>query len=274
MVREGGNQRWDKAWQSTVDTLYTFYNGLVSAGLADKMIAVNCFVPDNLIAAITPLIVHPEVGGFDPWTNVGFVAGDLSLAGLTGNSGGIGKTLRTGLNLPTCFSNTTSAGITIYNTLSDTTVRHDCAIATNSGANSFQLLTCYDAGQTAYFDCFNNTTGRVSGPALPGGVGYTSGNRISATDARIYIAKSTVSHQQTGVTQAGAAGTLSNTGTPVANIPAFCMFDGTVALGSYLLPTAKRFSFVAIHEGLTQTESSTFFNLIQAMRVSLGGGVA
>ena len=71
-----------KPLQSTIDTLYTFYNGLVSAGLADKMIAVNCFVPDNLIAAITPLIVHPEVGGFDPWTNVGFVAGDLSPAGL------------------------------------------------------------------------------------------------------------------------------------------------------------------------------------------------
>ena len=198
VVTNGGSQ----PLQSTIDTLYTFYNGLVSAGLADKMIAVNCFVPDNLIAAITPLIVHPELGGIDPWTNVGFVAGDLSPAGLAGNSGGIGKTLRTGLQLTNCFPNTNSAGITIYNTLSDTTVKHDCAIATNSGANSFQLLTCYDAGQTAYFDCFNNTTGRVSGPALPGGVGYTSGNRISATDARIYIAKSTVSHQQTGATQA------------------------------------------------------------------------
>jgi hypothetical protein len=37
-------------------------------------------------------------------------------------------------------------------------------------------------------------------------------------------------------------------------------------------PSRNRLSFAAIHQGLSSSESLAFYNLIQALRTSLGGG--
>lgn len=47
---------------------------------------------------------------------------------------------------------------------------------------------------------------------------------------------------------------------------------GNNGAGSPFDFSSKRYSFFAIHSGLTATESLAFYNLIQAFRTTLGGG--
>ena len=70
--------------QKTVNVLNNFYETLISNNLSSSMKAVNCFVPDSLIAAKTPLIANY---GSSSWNDISgtFVSGDLTISGLKGN---------------------------------------------------------------------------------------------------------------------------------------------------------------------------------------------
>lgn len=250
---------------NTKAALTTFYQGLVSNGLASKMKALNCFVPDNLIACITPLYKSASIGN-DPWTNGNFVDGDLTANGLAGNASN--KYLDTGA-VPTasypngCWSTSSNGGLSLYVHTSTTSPSRE--IGSRDGNNyEINLLTNY--GGTTYFDSYtDNGTGRVSGTPIGGnGAGFTSGNRTAATSSYIYGANSITSSILTIAGPSGLPAGLP----PMQAIYVFAANFG----GSPAAYSDKRISFVAIHDGLTLSESQTLFNLVQAMRQSLGGG--
>jgi len=243
---------------TTVNALMIFLKGLYDSNLYAKMININCFVPDNITAAITPLIAtigSGSVGVSNTWFSSSFTVANLSISGLTG--GGGGYYLKTGV-IPAAIA-TNNIGLTLYNTISDTSNKNDFGVQV--GGVDTQLLGNYQGA--AYWDCYDGGAGRISGTPLTNGLGYTSGNRISAVSSYIYKASSTVAH----VSLAGP-GSTPNTPPTVYDIWAFCMNNSGGAFGE----TTKRFSFMGIHNGLTATESSTFFNLIQTMRTNIGGG--
>jgi hypothetical protein len=68
--------------QTSIIAMETLRSSLVTQGLTNKIYSLCIFVPDSVIAASTPLIKNK---GADPWTNNGFVSGDLSIQGLKGD---------------------------------------------------------------------------------------------------------------------------------------------------------------------------------------------
>lgn len=250
---------------TTLNILNTFYNGLVSNGIASLMVNVNCFVPDSLQAALTPLIATSGNGSStgtntNSWVNTNFVSADLSINGLKGD--GSTKYLNSGVIPSNCLG-AQSAGVTIYNAFSEISTNVDAAVY--SGGTQGQLLLILNyTGPGAFFDVYSDSSGRINGSAaLAGGVGYTSGNRTNSTTSYLYKATSAISH----VAIAGPGGT--NVGSaPTKELTFYCYNNN----GSMTQFVAKQFSFAAVHFGLTEAQSSALFNLVQAMRTSLGGG--
>jgi hypothetical protein len=244
---------------NTQTAVNAFALGLDAAGLLPKMIAVNCFAPDNLSACTTPLIKN---FGNDPWTNHNFAVGALTVNGLAGN--GSSSYLDTGVVPNNCFPNVNSAGITLYSTKGNADAGKNDASVITGAANAFQIQTD-ELGQTI-FDCFTNNTGaRVICPALPGSLGYTSANRTDATHQSVYQANSLVPHYLAGTNAGGPGASM-----PAGILPIFCWNSiGGTGITNF---SNKRFSFAAIHLGLTQAESLALYTLVQAMRFSFGGG--
>ena len=238
--------------------LDVFAKGLDTAGLTSLMVAVNCIVPDNLIAAITPLI---KVAGNDPWTNTNVVAGDLTVDGLIGNASN--KRLDTGVNALTNYASS-NIGITAY-AMSDTFTDFRCdigAYVTSTDTSRIYLpfsttkvrLACFGGGEAG--------GGYIESTPLTGIKGYYSGNRTSSTYYAIYQANSSTPHA------VGAFGTNEYGARPNTSYYVLAVHD-TSSGPSY---SDKRLSFVAFHYGLSAAQSSDFYDLVQAMRVSLGGG--
>lgn len=251
VVAAGGNYP-----SSSIPFLTTFVKGLLDNNLYSKMININCFAPDNLTAAITPLIATAGSGSSglgNTWTNIGFVAGDLNVNGLLGDGSSYLKTGTRATDAPT-----NNVGLTLYQS-NDVTTGNPFG-SDSGGAPDFQLHT--NIGGLAYFDCYNQTTGTIKGTALANGSGYTSGNRTDATNQYLYKANSGVAHVQIAG-PGGAPGTI-----PTPDVWCFALNNNNSAFGI----TGKQLSFAGIHQGLTEAESAIFFTLIQALRISLGGG--
>ncbi len=242
---------------ATKSALNTFYLGLSSNSILSKMIAVCCFVPDNLIASITPLI---KVAGNDPWTNTSFVGGDLTSAGLKGN--GSTKYLNTGVVPNSAFASNQDIGLTLYNSSDNTDACEYDISATDNPATLTILSFYHSCGGVDYFDCNDTVQGRTSG-ADSAFLGYVSGNRTSNTAAAIYKANSSTAHTTVG------SSVVSGGFRPSFALYAYASNRGGTLDGSL---SAKRYSYVAIHLGLSSGESSAHYNLVQAMRTSLGGG--
>lgn len=243
---------------ATKNVLTTFYNALVSANILSKMKAVNCFVPDDLVCARTPLIVGP---GLDPWTNVGFVSGDLTVNGLVGNASS--KYLKTGVNARANLT-VSDNGMTILVSVAGAASSREIGAVSITGVDDFCIYADYS--EFFLYDYGNVVGGdRASaGSWVNGNAGYLSGNVTSSSSIRCYGASP------------GYAHALQATGTPVAatllpdkTIYVFTANDGNVTPG---LMSDRRLSFAAIHQGLTEAESSAFFTAINTMRESLGGG--
>ena len=237
---------------TTQTALTAFYQSLITNNLLNQMIAVNCFVPDNLTACLTPLI---QGGGPSMWVNHNFVAGNLSTNGLQGD--GSSKYLDTGINMSTNMPSANNSGYTIYTT----------------------GLTSGNYMQLGAYDGTNFLGGHLRNPGLGGAIcdngnyiggtyiagGYFSCNRISSTNLAMYFGNSTNAHAQSGAT-----GTSANSSVlPNDNMRIFCFFLG----GSPFWYTPDPLNFIALHAGLTSTQSSTFFIFVQALRTALGGYV-
>jgi len=246
---------------NTLSALTTFYRGLDSSGLLPKMKSVNCFVPDNLTAARTPLI---KTYGNDPWTNTNFVSGDLTVNGLKGD--GSGKRLDTGVIANTAFSSNNSAGITFYSTDVANRTELDSSVLNNYATSRFGLAIWQT---TVIFYCWSDTPDNDTAyaTALTNALGFYSANRTSGTYSAIYAAHSTSPFALIGdKTTAGL--TSTRTTSPLGLYSTFDVAGGNI----YSWYSSKRFSFMSIHDGLTSGESQTLYNLVQAMRTSLGGG--
>jgi hypothetical protein len=237
---------------NTTNALSTFVQSLVACGIDGLMVSVNTFVPDSLIAALTPLYVG---GGNDPWTNNNFVAGDLSVAGLVGD--GATKYLDTGCVPSVVLPNDTEGGLTIYIDSVGGAAQID--IGSDDGVNYFRLVPNF--GGAFYYACWDNGLGRAGGLLAPF-AGFVSGSRINVASSTIYLANS--------VTALYPLVSINTTGGTRPALSIWCF--GNNDNGALQLPTADRLSFSAIHRGLSAVETLCFFNAVQALRVALGGG--
>jgi hypothetical protein len=240
----------------TQAALTTFVSALGTAGILYKMMQVTVFVPDNLIAACTPLL---RGSGPNTLANTGFVGGDLSIDGLKGD--GVGKWLNTGYSPSTGILPYNNLGITLYNTFASDAVSGD--IVGNNGFGTDYGLQVSRSG-TMIFDS-GPTTGRVSA-ANSLWTGYLSGNRIAANDARVFKANSGTAHVQLGSTNTTSI--IDNKAAVTDALPLF----GTRTYAVFNGYSIRRFSFFALHYGLTEAESASFYTAVQTLRTSLGGG--
>lgn len=237
----------------TKNTLIAFLDDLDLGEIYTKMLAVCCFVPDNLIAAITPLIATI---GSDPWTNNNFTGGDLNTDGLI--SDGVNKYLDAGFQPSSLVAN--DIGFTVYNSTVDGTLP---VLGAWNAATGF---SCYLQNNNIAFDIsYNGGNGRIL-TNIVNWAGYVSGNRTAANSMDVYYANSVTVHQVLGLHNANV---VPDERAAIARN--FYVFANNVN-GVLQGPTTCTLSFVAFHRGLTQAESNNFFNAIQNMRTGLGGG--
>jgi len=252
--------------QNSINAVTVFADTLNNAGLWSKMIHINVIAPDSINAFLTPLLVG---GGNDPYPGV-CGNNNATTLGLTINgvkaNGGNSAAENTGIVAINVFASDTSAGITIYvsqNSLSEAAQDAGYIRSSDNGAN-FAMYT--NIANVCYFLCWDGANGQCASP-YPGGFtgnGYFSGNRTAANVSKVYCANSITAHQQIG--------SIATMGGTRQNAPAYA-FDaynitgpGCGTLGN------KRYSFLAFHQGLQQSESLTLFNAVQALRTAFGGG--
>lgn len=244
----------------TIRAVCDFCDGLDAAGLTDKMLVVNPVIPDSLSSMRYPLIWQPA-NGFSPFLNTAFVAADLNADGIVGDAAS--KYFNTGFNPSDHWATTDSAGITLYEYDSTPPFLDTIDCGVDNTANGAFFLSIYDdavAGQHA--QCWDLASDTVAARAdIPG---FYSSNRTSNVLLEISTESSTVPFVIVATNNANQAG---------ATIP-----DGSVffmacnTLGAVDRWNKRRISFMAIHEGLTHPETQEFFDIVQTLRMQLGGG--
>lgn len=247
--------------------LTNFYNTLISNNLFNKMIMVNCYVPDDLIACTTPLInvASSNRGVNATWRNTGFTASsDLSVNGLKGDT--TKRYLDTGIDISGVFNSTTTVGggITVYSIDSGLSNSLDvCEVGCSNSSNTTPACCLFLNNLGTIYGQIGDATAEVSVPNT--GAGYYSVNRISQTIVSLYRANSTTPHFQ--IAQSLNSAPAIQTGTPMY---VHARYNAASTLAYSWSP--RTLSFVAFHTPLSLSDSSNFFNAIQALRQNLGGG--
>jgi hypothetical protein len=255
--------------QATCLAMNTFAIALVNAGIDTMMQSVNCYVPDNLTAALTPLY---KTQGSDPWTNVNFIAGDLTVNGLTGNA--TTKVLDSGVVSTTAWQNTagninanTAGGISVYLFTTGTGASGaDVGVASNAPSAEITLYGIFQPGvnNNTIFDFTNNGTDRIS-VLNTGFKGFLSANRTSPTAQAVYVASS-------GTPFATLGSNAFNTIGHAMPSQSFCV-HGYKTTAAVRTPNSDRtISFAGLHIGLSSAQAQSLFNAVQALRTALGGG--
>jgi len=251
------------AWVSsnTIYAVNNYWDGMIADSLDSKVYVVNCYVPDNLTAALTPLVSGP---GNVLWVNHAFVSGDLTINGLTGN--GSTKYLDTGFNPSTGIVSADDCGLSLYSyTTAGGTVRSVGAYVIGSPGNGFLLdAKASDiSGGTA-----NGEIGQdaVSVAATSQGPGFYAINRTGNTDSRFYFASSGSAFAQLGSTM-----TTARTGTfPNGNVNDFSL--NIPGFSSNFDPCSDTHSYTSIHKGFDSPNQQKEYNRVQTLRTTLGGG--
>lgn len=238
----------------------TFVDCLIAAGIWSKMKLMNVIMPDNLIAALTPLIVGT---GNDPWTNHNLVLADLGVNGFTGN--GSNKYMDTGF-IPDSSLTSTSAGLSCYIYFRGAAGRHFFSVL--NGTNNIFGLAYVLATGLPQFNCWKNINPDVdwiTGAAPAGNEFFFGASRTDANTIKAYSATSfsTFSNFKTG---SGAA----QTGAVFGTYSMFAMARNNSGTADF--PINGTASYFDVHEGLTSTEHQALFTCVQALRISLGGG--
>lgn len=240
------------------------YNALVNTTIFPKIkslvpmvIGEKVFLSQDLTAVFTPII---KTTGNDPWNNQGLTVANTTINGPKGG----GAHVKTGINPSVAFANTSSVGITLYITETNTDATTDFGCFTVSSYEPGVVLDVGYAG-TTYWDAFyGNGSGRTS-VANSGFTGYLSANRTAGNFSVVYIANSVTPHQ------ALVTNTNPVVGAVVPNIEMY-FYATKDSSGNTTAPCSRRFSFAAVHEGLTAAESQQFYNIIQKYRQTVGGG--
>lgn len=246
---------------ATQSALTTFADALIKAQVwFQKIIALNFFAPDNLIASLTP--IYPRGSGNNPWTNTGpFVAGDLTVDGLKSDGN---KYLQTGIN-PFPATGTQLLSLSVY--VKELGALPDGAHMGSADNVTFINSIAVAGGRNAlgsFFHCCYDTAG--AGEVLGGDtgfLGFACGSRVALNDARIFHGNSTTPFAQTGPTNSNVITARTNTN---------LLWVFRLNCASSLLPTKARLSFVHFGLSLTSAQAQSLFNAVQALRVALGGG--
>lgn len=246
---------------TTVAALETLVDDIVGAGFwMEKVIALNPIAPDSLIAATTPIYQNSNNAiaptGNQPWTNNGFVAGDLSVNGLQGDGTSY---MNTGINTQNLFAN--NGSFTIYVVSGNNNIERE--LGSWAPTTGFSLML--NGGNAIYDHSYAAAAGRIS-DAQALFSGYLSGSRVANNDQRLYKARSNFAHAQIGATNVNVVADERVT------INKVFYFMANNNNGVTQNPSTKLVSFVLIGKGLTAAESQALFSAVQAFRQTLGGG--
>jgi len=196
----------------------------------------------------------------DPFTNYNFVSSDLTVNGIIGNAAskyiltGIQIFAGAGLNQPVFVYN--NAGHTIYCHTTENPGGKIDFEAFNPGP--FTHIAINYNGAVTYGQINSGLSSINPSP----GTGYYSCNRIGSS-VKIFHARSDSPH-------VSKIDTTQSAGDYAANRSNAALLSGWN--GAAYAYSGKRLSFFAAHSGLTNVESSSFYNAIQALRMALGGG--
>jgi hypothetical protein len=254
---------------NTITAMETLRLGCIAASLTNKIYSLCVFVPDSVIAASTPLFKHR---GADPWTNSGFVIGDLSVNGLKGD--GVSKFLDTAiiakLGQGANSVGSSNLGITVIITESATNVNSPILMNQQLTPDNYAMgLFVSGGGSNQYYNGFVGAAHYVVTNDLFR-VGYVSANSISLNFS-LYVASPVESHKKLSDSIADNP----NTGFPATVVG---LNNSTIPVFAYRINgtnagfNTMRASLVMLHEAFTQTESSNFWILAKACRETLGGG--
>jgi Immunoglobulin domain len=232
----------------TQSALTTFVSGLVTDGIYSSMKAVNCIVPDSLIAATVPLI---QGIGNSPWTNNNFVSGDLTVNGFTGNASN--KYLNTGIN-PSLFG--LNLGFSVYASATPSAVASVDFGAFSGSAYAHMIARFNDGNSYAG----NAGTSQPSAPTR--NAGFYSSQRTNSTSHNLYFANS-----GTSLTSIASDAT-SSSGYPNLSMS---LMAGNVS-GSITYYSSNTLSFAAVTVGMNSTDTANLYARVQTLRTALGGG--
>lgn len=238
----------------------TFFAALVAAGIDTKLKICNLFVPDNVIAASTPLI---QGSGSAVWTNpdVAWLSSDLTVNGLLRPSADL-KRFDTGATPGTFMTPGSGFGF-VYVSVDDTsTIQEEYGSAEATGTNDFRLFFHY-TDQHTYADIYHQSLEMNTGVRATG-AGYMGISRSTTTRSDIYFANSTNPHSSI----ANSTGTETSTPSILRTISVFANNqDGTPS--HYSL---KRLSAAGAGTGFSAADSLALYNAVQQFRISIGGG--
>jgi len=121
----------------------------------------------------------------------------------------------------------------------------------------------YDTNRISYYNIIVSSVWPTK--SLPNMYGFYSMSRTGSASSNTYIGNSLYGFsQQSSSTTTTAAS--SNITAPLT------IFQGqSLNNASWYLPTTTM-SFVAVHSGLTKSETECLYNSVQKLRMSLGGG--
>ncbi len=243
----------------TVTAVNRFYVGLVKNNLLQRIGGCNCFVPDSLIAALTPLI---KGGGYDPWTNYGFISSDLTINGL---KGGGTRYLNSGIIPGSCMDET-SGHLCVYISqgVAETAGLFACAEYSTSNTRLYSNYVIPTSSNRIGYTAFDDYTDILVIQSSPW-QGYFIGTRWNSGlgGGVVFIANSSTPHTLAGSTNYWEGNVPQET-----RLTVFATNEG----GIIYYRSSKRFSFASAGGKMVENDSKQYFALIHAMRQEIGRG--
>lgn len=243
-----------------------FCNALDAAGITDKMLVVNPIIydatnPTPLLLMQYPLIY--EAGNSNsPWLNHNFVNADLNIDGLIGD--GLTTYMETGFapgSSPDLADD--RGGLSIYESeasLLGGIVELEIGISNALGG---VFLGCYEpTGLDGIFECWDGPTQTLMGTGADVPAFYCM-SRTSVTNLACYRNATPVPN---------SPNVWNDTGAPVAADPIYFMAYNDVVAALPAGWTNKRVSFASVQTNLSAGEEGEFYDIVQTLRMQLGGG--
>lgn len=237
---------------ATQTAIANYWCSVITAGLDTKLKMVADFVPDSFIAATTSLLGNTN----NPFINHNFVNADLGPNGLTGNAAT--KYLETGFVPRIEMGSAVDAGYCFY--AYNTTTTGFCFGSYNGTTENFMGAAKHSDGKSY---AYNGTAANVINPASSGN-GFYASNRLNATDHRFFFASSVSAFAQIGATD------VVNDTSALPQFQSYIMAENDA--GAPQFHCSDTISHVAEWEGFTTADVQAYFNIVQALKVALGGG--
>lgn len=240
----------------TINSIGFLLDDLKTANIYSKFHTLAVFVPDNLTAARTPIISNL---GLSPYTNTGFVGGDLNKYGLKGD--GAAKYLETGVAINAMDVNNMSMIVMV----DDTPIVYggiDCGVF--SGLDAYQVLVADSNPSGAQQGCLADTIGRnFTYNVMPS---YLCASRTAINLSSLYIANKWNPHYSVG----DNGGAVVHPGF-TRTMPVFARRNNaTNAIDAY---SGRRMKAFALSTAMSQAQSLACYNALQACRERFEDGV-